>query len=136
MKFDGTNWVNVGLAGFSSGGAAGTSLAFSPSGEPYVAYKDEGNSGNASVMKFDGSNWTHVGNAGFSAGSGGDYISLAFSPSGQPYVAFTDSANYYKANAMKFDGNNWVNVGNAGFSKGSAQGTVGFQSIWYTICSI
>ena len=43
MKFDGTNWVNVGTAGFSAGGADYPSLAFSPSGEPYVAYKDDGN---------------------------------------------------------------------------------------------
>ena len=65
-----------------------TSLAFSPSGQPYVAYEDYGKFiMKATVMKFDGTNWVNVGNAGFSAGEA-DYISLAFSPSGQPYVAY------------------------------------------------
>ena len=40
MKFDGTNWVNVGSAGFSAGESEYESLAFSPSGQPYVAYQD------------------------------------------------------------------------------------------------
>ena len=44
MKFDGTNWVNVGNVGFSAGEADYTSLAFSPSGQPYVAYEDYANS--------------------------------------------------------------------------------------------
>jgi len=79
MKFDGTNWVNVGNAGFSAGPVAYTSLAFSPSGEPYVAYVENGTSGKATVMKFNGTNWVNVGNAGFSAGMAG-CTSLAFSP--------------------------------------------------------
>ncbi len=44
-----------------------TSLAFSPSGQPYVAYQDYLNSYKATVMTFDGTNWVNVGNAGFSA---------------------------------------------------------------------
>jgi len=42
MKFDGTNWTSVGNVGFSAGGALYTSVAFSPPGEPYVAYVDNG----------------------------------------------------------------------------------------------
>ena len=53
MKFDGINWANVGNAGFSSDIAEYTSLAFSPSGKPYVAYRDYGNSYKATVMKYD-----------------------------------------------------------------------------------
>jgi hypothetical protein len=53
MKFDGTNWVEVGTAGFSAGQAVSTSIAFSLSGQPYVAYQDVGNSQKATVMKFD-----------------------------------------------------------------------------------
>jgi hypothetical protein len=53
MKFDGSNWVNVGNAGFSAGDAWYTSLAFSPTGQPYVAYMDWANAQNATVMKFD-----------------------------------------------------------------------------------
>jgi hypothetical protein len=122
MKFDGTNWVNVGNAGFSAGGSWCTSLAFSPSGEPYVAYGDYGNSYKATVMKFDGVSWITVGNAGFSAGLA-DYTSLAFSQSGEPYVAYSDSGNLWKATVMKYDGSNWVNVGSDGFSPGVADYT-------------
>ena len=67
-KFDGSDWVNVGPAGFSAGLALSTSLVFSPANEPYVAYNDGGNSDKATVMKFDGTHWVNVGIAGFSAG--------------------------------------------------------------------
>jgi len=53
MKFDGTNWVNIGNPGFSAAEADYTSLAFSPSGQPYVAYSDYGNSYKSTVMKYD-----------------------------------------------------------------------------------
>jgi hypothetical protein len=55
MKFDGSNWVNVGNPGFSDGGMVWTnSLAISPEGVPYFAYKEcpDGNC-DLSVMKFD-----------------------------------------------------------------------------------
>jgi hypothetical protein len=125
MKFDGTNWVNVGHAGFSAGEAYYTILAISSSDDPYVAYMDVADSGKATVMKFNGTNWVNVGNAGFSA-KGFDttssfFISLAFSPTDDaPYVAYSDSAISYKATVMKFDGTNWVNVGNNGFSASEA----------------
>ncbi|MCK9480320.1 MAG: T9SS type A sorting domain-containing protein [Bacteroidia bacterium] len=45
-------WQTVGTAGFSAGDANYTSLAFSNSNEPYVAYADGANSGKATVMKF------------------------------------------------------------------------------------
>ncbi len=113
-------WQTVGTAGFSAWDVEYTSLAFSNSGEPYVAFRDDGNSEKATVMKFDGSNWINVGAAGFSAGSV-EFTSLAFSSSGEPYVAYRDSANSEKATVMKFDGSNWVNVGTAGFSAGSVE---------------
>jgi hypothetical protein len=53
MRFNGTNWMNVGNAGFTAGTASYTSLAFSQSGDPYVAYQDWGNSQKATVMKYD-----------------------------------------------------------------------------------
>ncbi len=120
MKFNGTNWVNVGNAGFSTAEADWVCFAFSPSGEPYVAYKDWALINNyvsykATVMKFDGTSWVNVGNARFSDGEA-DNLSIAFSPSGQPYVAYADDGNSEKATVMKFDGSNWVNVGNAGFT--------------------
>jgi hypothetical protein len=123
MMFNGTEWVNVGNAGFSAGEVWYTSLAFSPSGQPYVAYEDGGNSFKATVMRFNGTNWVNVGNAGFSAGEAA-WTSLAFSPADeQPYVAFEDYGNSLKATVMRFNGTNWVNAGNAGFSAGSARET-------------
>jgi hypothetical protein len=116
MRFDGSAWVMVGSIGFSPWEAVNTSLAFSPSGEPYVAFEDGGQSFKATVMKFNGVNWVNVGIPGFSIDIA-DFINLAFSPTeSQPYIAYKDFGNSVKATVMKFDGNNWVNVGNAGFS--------------------
>ncbi len=54
MKFDGDNWVQVGAAGFSAGTVFSVtiSLALDSNDTPYIGYKDNGNSGKASVMKF------------------------------------------------------------------------------------
>src|SRR5688572_30719459 len=68
-KFNGTNWVTVGSAGFSAGAASHTSIAIDGSGTPYVVYRDAGNSDKATMMKFNGTNWVTVGSAGFSAGA-------------------------------------------------------------------
>ena len=95
-------WKYVGTSGFSTGLTNYISLAFSPSGQPYVAYQDSGNSNKATVMMFDGVSWVNVGNAGFSSGTAGQ-PSFDFSPSGQPYVAYMDGGNYNKGTVMKYD---------------------------------
>jgi hypothetical protein len=118
MKFDGTNWVTVGAAGFSV--ARDISLAFNSNNEPFVAFR--GNSNKATVMKFDGTNWVAVGTAGFSV-AGSEYTSLAFNSNDEPYVAYRDAGNSDKVSVMKFDGTNWVTVGTAGFSAGVASYT-------------
>jgi len=118
MKFDGTNWVNVGTPSFSGGVSEYLSLAFSPSGEPYVAFCDA-QVIKVSVMKFDGTNWVYVGNQGISEGMS-RYTSLAFSPSGNPYVAFSEYNNNWKATVMRFNGSNWENIGTPGFTAGKA----------------
>jgi hypothetical protein len=115
MKYNGTGWVFVGGGGFSQGTADFTSLAFSPSGEPYVAFTDLINANKTCVMKFDGSNWVYVGEPDFSAGEAW-YNHIAFSPSGEPYVAFMDYTNGLKETIMKFDGTDWVTAGDPGFS--------------------
>lgn len=115
MKYDGTNWTDVGNPGFSAGECSYISLAFNPSGEPYVAYADNENPPRATVMKFDGTNWVYVGIVGFSAGQVW-FTNIAFSPTGEPYVAYSDLANNGRTTVMKFDGTNWVVVGIAGFS--------------------
>ncbi len=108
-------WKNVGYAGFSQSGVAFTSLAFSPSGEPYVAFQDWANSERATVMKFDGSNWVNVGKAGFSTDQAFN-TKLAFNPiDSLPYVAFVDGRDG-EATVMMFNGNNWVDVGYESFT--------------------
>ncbi len=118
-------WKNVGNAGFSTGIAQWTNLAFSPSGELYVAFEEIENDWDLgpSVMKFDGTNWVNVGNEGFSDGA--QYLSLAISPSdNEPYVSFEETGLLYEnASVMKFNGTNWVYVGNEGFSLGVVQYT-------------
>ncbi|MGX9728877.1 MAG: thrombospondin type 3 repeat-containing protein [Candidatus Electronema sp. VV] len=101
MKFDGTNLVQVGPAGFSASEAYYISLALDSGGTPYVAYQDVANSDKASVMKFDGTNWVQVGPAGFSADIA-IYTRLALDSGGTPYVAYQDLANSDKASVMKF----------------------------------
>ena len=104
MMFNGATWVNVGNSGFSIGEADYTSLSFSPTnGQPYVAFKDFGNSRKATVMKYNGTNWVNVGNNGFSPGIV-YFTSLAFSPTdNKPYVAFEDVASGFTGSVMKYD---------------------------------
>jgi len=89
--------MNVGSAGFSTGQALYTCIAFDQSSRPYVAYVDEGNSSKATIMSFDALNWTAVGGMAFSAGKA-DYTRLAFSQNtGEPYVVYEDYGSSHKA---------------------------------------
>ena len=116
MKFDGTNWAYIGKAGFSAGWANFVSLAFSYSGQVYVAYSDWFEADVVgTVMKFDGTNWVIVGNKNFSNGNA-NFESLACSPSGEPFVAYYDGDNEGRASVKRFNGTNWVYVGIPGFS--------------------
>ena len=52
MKYDGTNWINIGNAGFSQGAVEYTSLALDSSNTPYVSYQDDANNSKVTVMKY------------------------------------------------------------------------------------
>ena len=119
IKFNGSDWETVGPFGFSEGQIGTIGFAFNPSTkEPYVVYRDYGNSKRATVMKFNGSNWETIGSAGFSSGVA-NYTNIAFNPAtSEPYVVFMDDDNSNKATVMKFNGSDWVTVGSAGFSPG------------------
>jgi hypothetical protein len=112
----------LGNTGVSFGGASYESLAFSQSGQPYLAFFDDINYGKATVKRFDGTNWVDVGNAGFSTRDA-KYTCLAFSPSGEPFLAYVDVGDSSKATVMRFNGTNWVNVGKEGFSEGATSFT-------------
>ena len=54
VKFTGSEWTPVGITSYSaSGNDSYTSLAFSPSGQPYIAFMDGANYNRATVMKYD-----------------------------------------------------------------------------------
>lgn len=97
----GTAWETVGGAGFSSGSAAFTSLAFGPDAKPYVAYVDVASGYTAKVMGLNtaGTAWAAVGDG--LSGNGVVYTSLAFGPDGSPYVAFWDHDHGGKATVMR-----------------------------------
>jgi hypothetical protein len=95
-------WMNVGNACFSSDSVDYTSLAFNQSGQPCVAFLDNGNQRKASVMRFDGTDWVPIGSAGFSAGEA-LHTKLAFDPAGQPYLAYEDYSCGGKATVIKYD---------------------------------
>jgi hypothetical protein len=101
MKFNGTSWVNVGNAGFSTGIAHYTCLSFSSSDSlPYIAYEDFNNDRKATVMEFNGTNWVYVGPADFSAGATYNE-DLAISSKGEPYVVYSD--NLGMLTVMRYD---------------------------------
>ncbi|GAA4468991.1 hypothetical protein GCM10023093_27760 [Nemorincola caseinilytica] len=118
MKYDGSNWVYVGTAGFSASTAEWTSMGIDASNNLYVAFADGANSNKVTVMRYNGSSWAILGSAGISAGSA-SYVSLAVDIFGTPYVAYKDGGNSDKISVRKYNGSSWVLVGAAGFSAGS-----------------
>jgi hypothetical protein len=101
--FDGTQWVDVGNPGISSGAAGYTSIAISPGGAPVVAFRDDANGSKATVMAFDGTQWVTLGQPGISAGVV-DYTTIAFAPNGALYLAYCDSTNSGKVTVQQYDG--------------------------------
>lgn len=118
------SWSLVGSEGFSAGQATSPSLKIAPDGTPYIAYKDDGNSGRATVMRYDSDSyqWLLVGAPGFSEGDA-FYPSLALGADGTPYVAYRDAGNGMRATVVQYKNNSWQNVGNPGFSGNKASST-------------
>ena len=114
-----SDWVPVGISGFSPGTAKYTSFGIDSNNVQYVAYRDDANGGSVIVVRFNGTNWVTIGNLGYSSGFESN-ISLAIDLNNVPYVAFTDSANNNNIKVMKWGGANWTTVGNLGFSGSSA----------------
>jgi len=119
MKYTGngaTGWEAVGTAGFSAGDAYYTSLVFN-NGIPYVAYKDGGNGGKATVSSMcrkyaTVTDWSNGEIKGTVSLSGEKYL-VEVTVSG---VTTTELIYFYK-------GLFWKNVGTAGFSAGTAEYT-------------
>jgi hypothetical protein len=109
MKYDGTAWEPVGLAGFSDGEVWQTSL-YVYNGTPYVAYRDLANGNRATVMKYDGAAWEPVGLAEFSPENSSIPSLYVYDNNGTPvpYVAYRHGNKPW---LMRFNGVAWENVG-------------------------
>lgn len=106
-KFNGSNWVDVGLQGLPDGGFNGSfKLVIAADGSPYLSDIDLANGSKATVKKFNGSSWVNVGIPGFSE-NGISYIGLAIAADGTVFVCYKENNIIIK----KYDGSNWVNVG-------------------------
>ncbi len=100
-KFDGANWLQVGLPSFTTGVSLYTSMALDHNDVPYIAYQDAAVAQQSVVMKYNGTTWVNVGTAGFSGGPTG-FTSLAIDGNGNPFVAYTDGNNSQKTTVSTF----------------------------------
>jgi hypothetical protein len=72
-----------------------TSIAFDPTGAPWISYYDSGNS-DLRIARYLGSGGTGCASAAWTCTTadtaGGEYTSIAFDPSGSAWVSFRDAA--------------------------------------------
>jgi hypothetical protein len=111
VKLDGTQWVQVGMAGFSGGSEE--SISIDKNNTPSIIGYNSSNQPN--VMKFDGANWVPVGTTFISYPG---CPALAFDSQNTPYVACRNGGE--RVNVLKFNNVQWEQVGSANFSGGSA----------------
>ena len=103
MKYNGTNWVNVGIAGFSAGEADNITIAIDNHGAPYVIFEDPTTSNlGATVMKYNGANWVFAGTPGFTTGLDALNTTMAIDKNGDPYACFQQFPGGL-ASVMKYD---------------------------------
>lgn len=117
VKFDGTNWVNIGTPGFSSGTITATKLYFIGS-TPYVVFTEQSANTYIKTMRYDGTNWVVVNNAQFTSNSSSSLLGIEMNDT-VPYVIFSDADNSSKLSVKKFNGINWFAVGTLGFTAAS-----------------
>ena len=104
MKYDGTQWNQLGTANFSPNRVHYLNIAVTSSGTPYVAFSAFENAPNNKnmVMTFNGTAWSAVGGAAISAGEA-KWNSVAIDTDGKPVIAYSD-ASLNKTVVMKFTG--------------------------------
>jgi hypothetical protein len=109
MRFDGTNWVQLGGSASgpdrpaveSEGWRQWLSLCFDSQDQPYVAYELFDYALEAAVRRFDGSEWQLVGAHGFTPDAA-DYLSLAIDRFDVPHVVFVDASQGRKVSVMRY----------------------------------
>lgn len=129
-KFDGTNWVNVGPATFTTDGSGVLDFTISKAGVPYIAATDWGITTSTYfgvVKKFDGTNWVDVGGGAgqYQIGTQVRAVDIITDQNENVYIAYADFLKDYDGNGrvtvQKFNGTQWSLVGNAQISLGEAQ---------------
>ncbi len=117
MEYNGTNWVALGGAGFTSGVPQYCSLAADSNGKLYLAYSDYSNAGAANVLTYNttSSSWVAAGSSQVVSSGDGQFTSLSIHGT-TPYVAFQDGAHTQSASVLSLSGSTWSSVGSLGFS--------------------
>ncbi len=109
-KFNGSNWLTVGTAGFSASVQNFADIAIDSSGIPYVVSQEFINSAAVGIVrKFNGSSWGVVG--GINNLPGGNLATIAIGNDNQPYVSYQGNST-----VRKFNGSNWTTVGDSAFT--------------------
>ena len=109
-KFDGTNWVTVGAAGFTTAAVDDVKIKIATDNTPYISYNANGSNGEKIVVKkFDGSNWVSQGIIDNDAWILYDF---QLDNSNTPFVIYNKLVNLeVYLYAKKFNGTSWIDVG-------------------------
>lgn len=124
LRFEQGAWTHESAKGAASVGQAWyTRLAFSNTGELYMACRDYASSGRISIRHYDAAAnaWSTIGPTG-SSPLEAHYTDIAIAPDGTPVVVYTDHSTVpeAKATCMSFYGGFWHVLGGFGFSPSTA----------------
>lgn len=119
MRYDGSEWVYVGSAGFSDGAASFESLGINSQGQLFVAYRDNALDGKCTVMTYSDNDWTYVGSAGFSPGAV-SFVELKVDPIDRIVVTYKDWENGSRTTVLRYEDDDWQVIGTEGFSTETA----------------
>ena len=96
MKYNGVQWVNVGSADFSQGGAiSATSMAIDKNNNVYVSFNEPdsfagANGGAAIVEEYNGSDWAVIGSTSL-PNRNTTYNYMTLDPFGTPYLSWENA---------------------------------------------
>lgn len=117
MKYNGSSWVTVGNAGFTSGIAHHSAFCLAYDDTIYFSYADGDNTSKAGVMRYNGSSWSGIGSS-LSVGEC-QYSDIEVTSAGTPYLAFIDNGVGGMVTVKTYNGSSWVNVGTSATISGT-----------------
>jgi hypothetical protein len=112
-KWDGTNWVYVGAAGFTPVAVSKPEMAMDGAGNLYIVFADAANI--VTVMKYNGTSWATLGSTGATITASTTPVIAVDKNNSTPYIYFSQ-AGLNKGTVMKYDGSAWVTVGLPNFT--------------------